>query len=90
MGEYVSDPCISKGQESTLSFEESALFSVGTNAIVLNVASPAAIEDAVLTLIHNPQSSAALGLAGRRTVIERFTLEQQMRNYDTLYKSLAW
>lgn len=90
MGEYVSDPWINKGQESTLSFEESALFSVGTNAIVLNVASPAAIEDAVLTLIHNPQCSAALGLAGRRTVIERFTLEQQMRNYDTLYKSLAW
>jgi hypothetical protein len=104
VGEYVRDPSdqASRAPNATLfddrgpvsddddddNDDDVSLFSVGPNAIVLEVASPAAIERAVLLLKRQPQLAAALGSAGRRTVQEHFTLDLQMQGYDELYKSL--
>jgi glycosyltransferase involved in cell wall biosynthesis len=53
------------------------------------VASPEAIAAAVLAIAHNPLFAEKLGSAGRQTVQDRFTVQQQMMNYDVLYKSLT-
>ena len=87
VGEYVCDPRIKTNREA-LADNIDSHFWQGSNAIVLDVASPEAIAAAVLAIAHNPLFAEKLGSAGRQTVQDRFTVQQQMINYDVLYKSL--
>jgi glycosyltransferase involved in cell wall biosynthesis len=102
VGEYVLDPVgtVSRSSEAARLADREAdpadadadtsLFSVGANALVLHVASPEAIERAVLLLLRSPQLARAVGSAGRQTVLDRFTLSRQMQQYDELYQSLLF
>lgn len=81
-------PHLPAGTEATNHTADVSLFSVAANAIVLNVASPAAIEEAVQLLLRVPALATALGEAGRQTVREQFTVDMQIQQYDQLYKSL--
>ncbi len=94
VGEYVLDPARAESRSSAvaevvnrLSLDPS-LFSISGNAIVLNIADPFAIEQAVLLLEANPRLASLLGVAGFQTVQKYFTLEMQLEKYDMLYKSL--
>ena len=97
VGEYVRDPLSKESLESAAAAlddrspaaEDRELFAVGANAIVLHVASPTAIERAVLLLLRCPGLATSLGTAGRQTVREQFTLDMQIQGYDQLYKSLV-
>ena len=63
-------------------------FSVGHNAVLVNEATPNAIAAAVVHLYRNPAVAAAIGEAARRTVVERFHVNAQMRKYHRLYTTL--
>ena len=97
VGEYVRDPQSIESKESTASrlysqlgsSDDAALFSVGSNAIVLNVATPEAIEQAINLLLHHPDIGLSLGLAGRKVVEKYFTLDRQIQEYDRLYSRLT-
>ncbi len=85
VGEYVHSPTV--GNATTQ--EDRRLFAVSPNAVIVNTATPVAIARAVHHLIVHPQLREELGVAGRRTVTERFHLARQMDQYSDLYGSLT-
>lgn len=85
IGEYVEDP---KSISDSWSSTESENFSVSSNAVVVNIATPEAIADAVLFLVGNESLRHLIGRNGRRTVTSYFTVERQMNQYASLYNRL--
>ena len=63
-------------------------YSISTNAMIVNIASPDAVADAVLTLLGNSTLRKAISDAGRRTVASYFTVDRQMKQYETFYREL--
>jgi glycosyltransferase involved in cell wall biosynthesis len=61
---------------------------VSENAVVVHRASPEALAAAVHHLALHPELRRALGAAGRRTVLQRFSVARQMEQYAALYDSL--
>jgi glycosyltransferase involved in cell wall biosynthesis len=84
IGDYVALPPVSM---ATLS--PGSNFTVSSNAVVVNVASPEAIAEAVVFLIENPSVRELVGRAGRQTVLDYFTVDRQMEQYSVLYAELA-
>jgi len=80
IGEYVQQPADDAAS--------AGLFSVSSNAIVVNEATPHAMAAAVEALRDNPALRANLGRAGRETVLRFFTVDRQMQQYAALYKEL--
>ena len=70
--------------------EEGSDFSVSGNAVVVHKAAPEALASAVLHLINHPALCRELGEAGRQTVIQRFGVDRQMKQYDELYSKLQF
>ena len=64
-------------------------FSIASNAIVVNIATPQAIADAVDFLIQNCTARYSIAVNGRATVKSYFTVERQMDQYSELYESLT-
>lgn len=79
IGEYVRGPT---GSSSN------ATFTVTSNAVLVNIATPEAIADAVHYLILYPSERTRLGKEGRRSVEKFFTVERQMEQYSRLYTQL--
>ena len=48
------------------------------------------LADAIETLVSNPNQARDLGAAGRRRVLEHFTLEQSLTSHEQLYHSLLY
>lgn len=86
VGEYVDEPA---EEEACPRCESPPLFSVSSNAVVVNEASPRAIAAAVLHVASNPALGESIGREGRRTVLRYFTLERQMEQYSQLYSEIA-
>lgn len=58
---------------------------IGEAGIVVEEDSPPAIADAVLELMADPEHRRRLGVAGRRRVIERFSIEAQVEQMLSLF-----
>jgi glycosyltransferase involved in cell wall biosynthesis len=92
IGEYVQEPPPSSSQAQTL-------FSESGNAVVVHVASPTAVAQAVRHLLQGTGTGTgkglgaegarrALGLQGRDTVLAYFGVQRQMQQYADLYTRL--
>jgi glycosyltransferase involved in cell wall biosynthesis len=90
IGEYVLEPPPSSSQAQ-------ALFSESGNAVVVHVASPTAVAQAVRHLLQGTGTGTgkgaegarrALGLRGRDTVLAYFGVQRQMQQYANLYTYL--
>ena len=64
-------------------------FSLASNAVVVNIATPQAIAEAVDFLIRNCSARSAIAAGGRDTVLAYFTVERQMDQYSELYEDLT-
>ena len=63
-------------------------FTVSSNAIIVNRATPQALANAAFYLITHPDVSRSIGKAGRQTVLSYFTIDRQMKQYSELYQYL--
>ena len=91
VGEYVREPGVGGGRGGTRAAgaqQGEEAFSVSENAVVVHRASPEALAAAVHHLVLHPELRRALGTAGRRTVLQRFSVARQMEQYAMLYDSL--
>lgn len=82
IGEYVKEPT------NDVQLEEHKDYSIGENAVVVNVASPSAVASAVVHLIEMPELRRSIGRAARRTIVEGFATQRQMKQYEELYSML--
>ncbi len=57
----------------------------GVTGILVPPADSRALEEAVLSLLGDPQRRARLGEAGRRRAVECFSIESMVRRYEDLY-----
>ena len=79
----MEDPTLNQDADSTNSLE----YSVSTNAVVVNSATPDAIAQASLFLITHPAERNSIGRRGRQTVLSYFTIQRQMQQYSDLYSN---
>jgi len=84
IGEYVKAP--DNYSQHFNSTEEIEDFTISSNAIIVNRASPQALANAAFYLITHPDVSRSIGKAGRQTVLSYFTIERQMKQYSQLYQ----
>ncbi len=104
IGEYIQDPALPHNDNNTANVssvgsEPDSLyhdhdhdaqgdFSVSSNAVVVNCATPIALARAALHLVQKPALRHALGINGRQTVLDHFTVQRQMQQYEHLYSKL--
>ena len=89
IGEYVVDPRFHPDNDPTIIKDmKTPSFSISTNAIVVNIASPDAIADSFFILMSNSTLRHSIGDAGRQTIISYFTIDRQMCQYSSFYKEL--
>ena len=79
-----------RGKECIHSSSESAdsEFTVTSNAVLVNKATPQAIAKAVSHLIHNKNLRNQISHAGMETVQSYFTVSRQMKQYREFYTKL--
>lgn len=64
------------------------IYTISTNAVLVNVASPTAVVNAVVVLLDDDELRERIGDAGRETVIAKFSAERQAKQYAGLYASI--
>jgi sugar transferase (PEP-CTERM/EpsH1 system associated) len=57
----------------------------GETGLIVPAADPAAMARALVQLADAPEHARAMGQAGRRRVLERFSLQAMVRSYQTIY-----
>lgn len=57
----------------------------GETGLIVPPADPAALAQAIVQLASTPERARAMGQAGRRRVLERFSLQAMVRGYQTIY-----
>jgi glycosyltransferase involved in cell wall biosynthesis len=57
----------------------------GVDGLLVPPASPADLADAIVSLARSPELRERLGRAGRATVVERFSIDAQVRRTEELY-----
>jgi len=67
----------------------SELVTDGVEGFVIPPRDPAAIADALATLWRDPALRARMGAAGRQTVLDLFTLERQLGEFQELYEEVT-
>ena len=87
IGEYVENPkkINSTDVDNNTSTGE---YSVSSNAVVVNSATPLALAHAAHYLITHPAVRRSIGHRGRQTVLSYFTIQRQMQQYSDLYLGL--
>ncbi len=60
----------------------------GRTGLLVPAADPAALARAIETLLGDPELRQSLGRAGRRRVVERYSLDRLIDSIETLYASL--
>jgi sugar transferase (PEP-CTERM/EpsH1 system associated) len=61
------------------------LVAEGETGWIVPAADPASMAQALLRLAQAPERAHAMGQAGRRRVLERFSLQAMVRSYQTIY-----
>mmetsp|Transcript_3561 Transcript_3561/g.5869 ORF Transcript_3561/g.5869 Transcript_3561/m.5869 type:complete len:169 (-) Transcript_3561:119-625(-) len=99
IGEYVSAPVAGNtnmemdgniSNRSDASIDDSIPdYTLSSNAVIVNRATPMAIARAVYYLITHPTEREVIGKTGRQTVVSYFHLDRQMQQYAKLYTALA-
>eukprot|EP01032_Pedospumella_encystans_P017323 gene17323-19744_t len=105
IGEYVMDPALNNAYRNSSnrgkasnesrpsmnnSYNDSQMdFSVSENAVVVDRATPVALAKATLHLIRQPALRSALGRRGRQIILDHFTVQRQMAQYELLYTKLV-
>lgn len=79
IGEYVNKPP---------SVEHDVEFVQVGNAVVVNEPSPTALASATLFLISHPEERKQIGIAGRTSILEYFSIARQMKQYAHVYSSI--
>ncbi len=64
------------------------VISDGLNGRIVPMRSPQAMAEAILALMENPDESQALGVAARRTIETRFTLDRMADDYENFYTEI--
>ncbi|WP_255952300.1 DUF3492 domain-containing protein [Streptomyces odontomachi] len=62
---------------------------IGGTGLVVPPRNPRALADACLTLLRDPVRRARLGAAARARALELFSVEQNIRAYESMYADLA-
>jgi glycosyltransferase involved in cell wall biosynthesis len=57
----------------------------GETGVLVEPANPVSMAEGILRLLRNPEGAEQLGKAGRRFMLERFTLTQTITDLDALY-----
>jgi glycosyltransferase involved in cell wall biosynthesis len=83
IGEYVEAPEKEKNPKSPNPY------SISSNAVIVNIASPDAVAEAVLLLINDSNLRRSIGKKGRETIESYFTIKRQMEQYSVLYRELV-
>lgn len=60
----------------------------GVSGFVVPSEDPAALAEAILTLLSDPERARQMGIAGKKLVAEKFTTEAMMRHITDVYKEL--
>ncbi|MBF8258821.1 MAG: hypothetical protein HW377_1195 [Actinobacteria bacterium] len=60
----------------------------GETGILVPPRDPSTLSAAILSLLRDPERARAMGEAGRRRVVEHFSLEKMVREIESLYDSL--
>jgi glycosyltransferase involved in cell wall biosynthesis len=100
VGEYVtaaedinshgSNGSLNKSSSSSAdTFNAQSSYSISSNAVLINIATPAAVANAVGAVVYDPILRHRLGKAGRQTVEAYFTSDRQMKQYTDLYRDIA-
>ena len=100
VGEYIDNTTLTRGHDHCTA--ETAAdssehqrcrigsdFTVTTNAVVVNTASPQAVANAVHYLVMNETLRYELGQAGKQTVRSYFHVDRQMEQYREFYVDLV-
>lgn len=61
----------------------------GKTGLVVNPSDPVDLARAIIQLLSDPQMARALGVAGRKLMLERFTLDQTVSQLANLYERLS-
>lgn len=61
----------------------------GETGLLVPMRDAPALASAMCTLLNSPELAAKMGRAGRRRVLEHFTIEQTARKIETVYAELA-
>lgn len=88
IGEYVSPLDLDNSPDSTSEEKESRGWEVKQNAVLLNVADPAVMAQAVFHLIRHPDIRQQLAHNGRQSIAKFFTVQRQMTQYAELYEAI--
>ena len=60
----------------------------GITGYLVPPADPRAMAEVIASLLQNPDKAMAMGVAGKKLVEEKFTIETMVKSYEDLYKSL--
>jgi len=60
----------------------------GKTALLVPPRNPKQLADAILQLLRDPDTAAAMGLAGRKRVVRCFSIENMAREREDLFESL--
>jgi glycosyltransferase involved in cell wall biosynthesis len=66
----------------------SEIITPGQTGVLVEPSSPEAIAEAVLKLLADAHQRAKLGVAARKTALERFSIERYIGAFETLYQGL--
>ncbi|CAE7445186.1 unnamed protein product [Symbiodinium microadriaticum] len=90
VGEYIVPPAsVNIKQESAAGGKQGqAAFTISPNCMLVNVASPQAVADAVEVLVRNKSLRIRLGAAGRMSIERVFAVPRQMKQYEELYSQI--
>ena len=91
VGEYIDDADVRgyrADEAAAMTSPSPDLFRVVNNAVLMEEASPRAITAAVLHVYRHLSLRKHLGAAGRITIERSFTVDQQMRQYEEVYRDI--
>jgi glycosyltransferase involved in cell wall biosynthesis len=83
VGQYIGEPF------KNVSMQQSEVFTVGENAVLINEASPQALAMGVAHLLDDIKLQNQIGISGRLTVRKHFNTDLQMWHYAQLYRFLS-
>lgn len=62
----------------------------GTTGYLVPPADSKALAEAILALLKNPAKARSMGVAGKKLVEKKFTVEAMVKSYEDLYQSLMY